>query len=118
MADLIINGVWYYRLRGHCPIDTSSGHGRYVDPPLWYHGEDKGEVFVGLDATLYCTECKQKKHIMECTFSCPHHAKVDDYYVYFDKKGSVAVLADLIGFTMHLIPMPCIREFLINLENG
>lgn len=120
MADLMIKGVEYYRLQVHCPIDTSSGYSCYVDSPLWYHGEDEGEVFVGSDATLYCAKCKQSAKIMQCTFSCPQHAMVDDYYVYFDKKGSVAVLAELIGFT-HILPiveMPWIRKFLIALENG
>ena len=114
MADLIINGVEYYRLRGHCPIDTSSNYRSSGDPPLWYHGDDDGEIFVGSDATLYCTECKQKKHIRECTFSCPQHAMVDDYYVYLDKKGSVA-FPEL----MNLAPkagLPWIREFLKNLD--
>lgn len=66
-----IDGVTYVRLEMPCPVDEEfHGHNRH----LWQHSGCGGDMYLGDNATFYCSKCKESIPCILAKFECPYHS--------------------------------------------
>lgn len=81
--SVVIDGVEYYSAYFSCPVCYERGN-RYP-PSFWVHASCPDDhIYIGSDATLYCSGCGKKVKIMEAYYVCPNHSKSENHIVAFE----------------------------------
>lgn len=66
-----IDGVTYIRVEMPCPIDeVYNGHNSH----LWQHAGCGGDMYLGDNATFYCSKCNESIPCILAKFECPYHS--------------------------------------------
>ena len=81
--SIVINGVQYYSAYFSCPICIEMGI--TYPPSFWVHNSCPNDhLYIGSDATIYCSGCGRKIKIMDAQYACPHHSESVEYIVAFE----------------------------------
>ena len=68
----VVNGVQYYSAYFSCPVCIERG--TTYPPAFWVHSSCPNDhLYIGSDATLYCSGCGSIMKVVEGQYACPHH---------------------------------------------
>ncbi len=99
IKDIVIDGVKYYSAYFSCPVCAEKGN--MYPPAFWVHSDCPNDhLYIGSDATLYCSGCRRKMKIMESKYSCPHHSTEAEEYVGI---GDPMAVAEAMCFALSLV---------------
>lgn len=80
IQDIVVNGVKYYSAYFSCPVCMEWGN-KYP-PSFWVHSCCPNDhLYIGSNATLYCSGCRNIMNVMEAKYACPHHSTEAEEYV-------------------------------------
>lgn len=80
IQDKVVNGVQYYSAYFSCPVCIERGN--TYPPSFWVHSSCPNDhLYIGANATLYCSGCRKTMNIMDAKYACPHHSKAAEEYV-------------------------------------
>ena len=99
IQDKVVNGVQYYSAYFSCPvcIERRDPH----PPTFWVHSScPDGHLYIGSNATLYCSECRQTMKMMDVKYACPYHSNETEEYVGI---GDPLTLAESLSSALALI---------------
>lgn len=98
IKDIVIDGVQYYSAYFSCPVCAERGEMR--PPTFWVHSSCHNDhLYIGSDATLYCSGCRNIMKIMESKYSCPYHSSDAEEYVGI---GDPMAVAEAMCFALSL----------------
>lgn len=115
MADLYRNGVSYYRLYFSCPVCKERGY--HTSPSYWTHAGCGGDIYIGSNATYYCTRCNKTLHVKNWKYRCPVHSKSNDEYesLQYGEETLAETLGTCLQF-VKIVGISWLNEFLKNLQ--
>ena len=80
IQDKVVNGVKYYSAYFSCPVCIEKGN--VYPPSFWVHSSCPNDhLYIGSDATLYCSGCGSIMKVVEGKYACPHHSTEAEEYV-------------------------------------
>lgn len=80
IQDKVVNGVQYYSAYFSCPVCIERGN--TYPPSFWVHaGCPDDHLYIGANATLYCSGCCKTMKVMDAQYACPHHSTEAEEYV-------------------------------------
>jgi hypothetical protein len=83
IKSMVIDGVQYYSAYFSCPVCIERG--TIYPPSFWVHYSCPNDhLYIGSDATLYCSGCGRKVKIMNTQYVCPHHSESGEHIVLFE----------------------------------
>ena len=83
IEKIVIDGVQYYSAYFSCPVCIEKG--MRCPPSFWVHSCCPNDhLYIGSDATLYCSGCGRKVKIMNTQYVCPHHSESGEHIVLFE----------------------------------
>ena len=83
IKSMVIDGVQYYSAYFSCPVCIEKG--TTYPPSFWVHSCCPNDhLYIGSDATLYCSGCGEKVKVMEAYYVCPNHSKSENHIVAFE----------------------------------
>ncbi len=83
IRSVVIDGVQYYSAYFSCPVCVERGN---VFPhAFWVHSSCPNDhLYIGSDATLYCSGCGRKVKIMDAQYACPYCTSAESHIVAFE----------------------------------
>lgn len=116
IQNKVVNGVQYYSAYFSCPVCWEKGN--RLPPAFWVHSCCPNDhLYIGSDATLYCSGCGEIMKVYEAQYACPHHS-TDEAEEYVGI-GEPLTMAEAISFALALTRAAgkeWVREFLKSLE--
>lgn len=107
----------YYRLLVKCPI--CSQRGKNVEPLLWFHDIDDGEIFIGDDAQYECKKCGMNESILFGDFLCTNCSESKNNYIHISEKETVvANVVSAVGSLVEVAGIPWLQTLLQTLEKN
>ena len=83
IKSMVIDGVQYYSAYFSCPVCIEIGNN--YPPSFWVHASCPDDhLYIGSDATLYCSGCRKTMNIMDVQYACPNHSKSGSHIVAFE----------------------------------
>ena len=80
IQDKVVNGVQYYSAYFSCPVCIERG--TTYPPSFWVHSSCPNDhLYIGSDATLYCSGCGSIMKVVEGKYACPNHSTEAEEYV-------------------------------------
>ncbi len=96
IKDIVIDGVQYYSAYFSCPVCAERGN---MSPPaFWVHSSCPNDhLYIGSDATLYCSGCGRKVKIMNAHYACPNHSLAEGESLVYFEGDNINAVADRIA---------------------
>lgn len=66
-----MGGTKYYRLLMRCPVCVERDWPTVLD--YWQHADCGGNIYLGDDATFYCSKCHETIPCLLAHYHCPNH---------------------------------------------
>ena len=80
IQDKVVNGVQYYSAYFSCPVCIEKGDKH--PPTFWVHSCCPNDhLYIGSNATLYCSGCCKTMKVMDTQYACPYHSTEAEEYV-------------------------------------
>lgn len=110
IKSLAIDRVQYYSAYFNCPVCIERG--TTYPPSFWIHSSCPNDhLYIGSDATLYCSGCGKKVKIMEAYYACPNHSKSGSHIVAFEGDN-----IDIEGMSHITIPEAFIAGIVVGIK--
>lgn len=83
IKSMVIDGVQYYSAYFSCPVCCERGN---MHPPaFWVHASCPNDhLYIGSDATLYCSGCGRKVKVLDAQYVCPCHSSAEQSLIFFE----------------------------------
>lgn len=75
-----MEGIKYYQLLMRCPVCVERDWP--TSEEFWYHAKCGGDIYLGDNATFYCSKCHEIIPCSLANFQCPTHGSRSEEYEY------------------------------------
>lgn len=83
IKSMFIDGVQYYSAYFSCPVCIERGN--TYPPSFWVHASCPDDhLYIGSDATLYCSGCGRKVKVLDAQYASPCHSESGEHIVLFE----------------------------------
>ena len=118
IKSMFIDGVQYYSAYFSCPVCNNP-------PSFWVHTSCPDDhLYIGSDATLYCSGCGRKVKVLDAQYASPCHSSAEQSLVFFEgdninvDAACRVNVADALCLALALAPIAgkeWVRQFLTSL---